>query len=357
MSKQKKQNFKMDRTQKCCKFSKSSANTKEEEVILQVYDKKKEEFQFPVLSNVNDLNQLVRDGFVKDVVNIFEVLQERRISGIAWKIAHQEGVRIVMVAGPSASGKTTFSKRLSLYLLAHKLKPISLSLDDYFVDRDLTPRDDKGDYDFESLYALDLRLFHQHMTQLLSGEEVELPKYNFVEGKSCMSGRKLRLQPDMILILEGIHGLNPELTRDLPAESIYRIFASALSDVMIGDGTILAKRDNRLLRRMVRDARYRGADASNTLGRWQSVINGEEKWIFPCQQYADAQFNSSMMYEVAVLKEQAMGLLAEVKAEDEGYGKAQQLLEILGKYESIDEKYLPPTSLLREFLGGSNFHY
>lgn len=309
------------------------------------------------LRTIGDLNEAVEKGFTTGLINLSEALQEKKISRIADEIASRKGVKIVLIAGPSSSGKTTTCKRLSIQLLTNGLKPVGISLDDYFVDRELSPRDENGDYDFESLYTLNLPLLNQQMNALLAGEEVELPRYNFQTGKSEKSGRRLRLAPDEILVVEGIHALNPKLTEQIPQECIFRVYASALTTILLDHHNYVPTTDNRLLRRIIRDYKYRGVSAQETIRRWPSVRSGENKWIFPFQENADAMFNTAMLFELAVIKTQAEPLLEQVPENCEEHSEAYRLLKFLKYIKPIPYKDVPPTSLLREFLGGSSFKY
>jgi uridine kinase len=288
---------------------------------------------------------------------VSEALQEKKISMIADTIANLRDAKCVLIAGPSSSGKTTFSKRLSVQLMASGKKPIAISLDDYFLDRDKTPKDENGDYDFESLYALDIPLFNKQLNGLLAGEEVELPKYNFQSGKSEKSGTHLKLNDQNILILEGIHALNPDLTRNVPEVNKFRIYASALTTVLLDTHNYIPTTDNRLLRRIIRDYKYRGVSAEETIRRWPSVRAGENKWIFPYQENANVMFNTAMLFELAVIKTQAEPLLELVPESSDTYSEAYRLKKFLKYFQPIPYRQLPPTSLLREFLGGSSFKY
>lgn len=264
---------------------------------------------------------------------------------------------MVLIAGPSSSGKTTTCKRISVQLLTNGIKPVAISLDDYFVDRAHTPRDASGDYDYESLYALNLPLLNQHLKALFDGEEIELPRYNFQTGSSELSGRKLRLHDDEVLVVEGIHALNPELTAQIPEEYKYRVYASALTTILLDDHNYIPTTDNRLIRRIVRDYKYRGCSAQDTIRRWPSVRRGENKWIFPYQENADIMVNTAMLYELAVLKTQAEPLLEQVPENCDEYSEAYRLLKFLKIFKPLSYDELPPTSILREFLGGSSFRY
>ena len=309
------------------------------------------------IRTIGDFNQAVAAGFSTDIINISEALQEKKIAQIAEDIAQRKGVKLVLLAGPSSSGKTTSCKRLSIQLAVNGLKPLQISLDDYFVDREKTPKDESGEYDYESIYALDLKLINDQFNALFRGEEVELPKYDFQSGKSKRSGKKLKMNDHNVLVVEGIHALNPELTSQIPDEQIYRVYASALTTILLDNHNYIPTTDNRLLRRIIRDNKYRGVSAQETIHRWPSVRAGENKWIFPFQENADAMLNTAMLYELAVIKMQAEPLLQLVPENCEEYAEAYRLLKFLKYFKGIPYNNLPPTSLLREFLGGSSFHY
>ena len=309
------------------------------------------------IRTVGDFNQAIDAGHATDIINISEALQEKKLAKIAEEIASREGVKLVLLAGPSSSGKTTSCKRLSIQLAVNGLKPLQISLDDYFVDRDKTPKDENGEFDFESIYALNLDLLNEQFNALFRGEEVELPKYDFPSGKSVKSGKKLKLEPNNVLVVEGIHALNPELTAHVPEEQIFRVYASALTTILLDNHNYIPTTDNRLLRRIIRDYKYRGVSAQETIRRWPSVRAGENKWIFPFQENADAMLNTAMLYELAVLKMQAEPLLEQVPENCDEYAEAYRLLKFLKYFKGIPFNNLPPTSLLREFLGGSSFHY
>ena len=309
------------------------------------------------IRTVGDFNQAVTAGFSTDIINISEALQEKKIAQIAEDIAQRKGVKLVLLAGPSSSGKTTSCKRLSIQLAVNGLKPLQISLDDYFVDREKTPKDESGEYDYESIYALDLKLINEQFNALFRGEEVELPKYDFQSGKSKRSGKKLKMNDHNVLVVEGLHALNPELTSQIPDEQIYRVYASALTTILLDNHNYIPTTDNRLLRRIIRDNKYRGVSAQETIHRWPSVRAGENKWIFPFQENADAMLNTAMLYELAVIKMQAEPLLQQVPENCEEYAEAYRLLKFLKYFKGIPYNNLPPTSLLREFLGGSSFHY
>ena len=309
------------------------------------------------IRTVGDFNQAIDAGHATDIINISEALQEKKLAKIAEEIASREGVKLVLLAGPSSSGKTTSCKRLSIQLAVNGMKPLQISLDDYFVDRDKTPKDENGEFDFESIYALNLDLLNEQFNALFRGEEVELPKYDFPSGKSVKSGKKLKLEPNNVLVVEGIHALNPELTAHVPEEQIFRVYASALTTILLDNHNYIPTTDNRLLRRIIRDYKYRGVSAQETIRRWPSVRAGENRWIFPFQENADAMLNTAMLYELSVLKMQAEPLLQQVPENCEEFAEAYRLLKFLKYFKGIPYNNLPPTSLLREFLGGSSFHY
>ena len=309
------------------------------------------------IRTVGDFNQAIDANHSTDIINISEALQEKKIAKIAEEIASRKGVKLVLLAGPSSSGKTTSCKRLSIQLAVNGLKPLQISLDDYFVDREKTPKDASGEYDYESIYALDLDLINEQFNALFRGEEVELPKYDFQSGKSKKSGNRLKINDNNVLVVEGIHALNPELTAHIPQEQIFRVYASALTTILLDNHNYIPTTDNRLLRRIIRDYKYRGVSAQETIHRWPSVRAGENKWIFPFQENADAMLNTAMLYELAVIKMQAEPLLQQVPENCEEYAEAYRLLKFLKYFKGIPYNNLPPTSLLREFLGGSSFHY
>ena len=309
------------------------------------------------IRTVGDFNQAIDANHATDIINISEALQEKKIAKIAEEIASRKGVKLVLLAGPSSSGKTTSCKRLSIQLAVNGLKPLQISLDDYFVDREKTPKDASGEYDYESIYALDLDLINEQFNALFRGEEVELPKYDFQSGKSKKSGNRLKMTDNNVLVVEGIHALNPELTDHIPQEQIFRVYASALTTILLANHNYIPTTDNRLLRRIIRDYKYRGVSAQETIHRWPSVRAGENKWIFPFQENADAMLNTAMLYELAVIKTQAEPLLQQVPENCEEYAEAYRLLKFLKYFKGIPYNNLPPTSLLREFLGGSSFHY
>lgn len=312
------------------------------------------------IKNVGELNEVVARGDTGMLMNVAEALHAKSFGLIAEEITRRYrkgGARIVLIAGPSSSGKTTSSKRLAIQLMCNLIVPQIISLDDYFVNRTETPLDENGEYDYESLYALDLELFNAHLKALIAGEEVDMPTYNFETGMREYRGKKLKLGKNSILLIEGIHGLNPELTADIPDDQKFRVYASALTTLSIDDHNWVPTTDNRLLRRMIRDHKYRGVSAVDTIARWQSVRAGEEKWIFPYQENADATFNSSLLFELGVMKEYAEPLLKQVPHNVPEYAEAWRLRMLLSYFSPISEKDIPSTSLLREFLGGSSFKY
>ena len=309
------------------------------------------------IKTVGDFNEAVKNGLATDLINVSEALQEKKISQIADTIAERKEIKVVLIAGPSSSGKTTFCKRLSVQLLASGVKPVQISLDDYFVNRAETPKDENGELDYESIYALNIPLINEQFNALFRGEEVELPKYNFQTGMSEKSGKKLHLGENNILLVEGIHALNPALTEQIADDKKFKIYASALTTILLDDHNYIPTTDNRLLRRIVRDYKYRGCSAQDTIHRWPSVRAGENKWIFPYQEQADVMFNTALLFELAVIKPQAEEVLEQVPENCEEYAEAYRLRKFLKYFAPLPFRNLPPTSLLREFLGGSSFKY
>ncbi|MDE5744435.1 MAG: nucleoside kinase [Paramuribaculum sp.] len=312
------------------------------------------------ISTVGELNKAAEDEHSAMVINVSEAMHNKKIATISDEITARYkagGARVVLIAGPSSSGKTTFTKRLAIQLMTNLMEPELISLDDYFVDREHTPKDEDGEYDYESLYALDLKLFNAHLSALLRGKEVELPYYNFSTGSREFRGNRIRLKPNSILLIEGIHGLNPELTASIEQKMKYMVYVSALTTISIDDHNWVPTTDNRLLRRIIRDHKYRGTSATDTIRRWPSVRRGEEKWIFPYQENADSMFNSSLLFELGVLKDRGDEILRNVPKDVPEFGEASRLRKFLSYFTSISEKYVPSTSLLREFLGGSSFNY
>ena len=309
------------------------------------------------IKTVGDFNEAVKNGQATDLINVSEALQEKKISQIADTIAGRKEIKVVLIAGPSSSGKTTFCKRLSVQLLASGVKPVQISLDDYFVNRVETPKDENGELDYESIYALNIPLINEQFNALFRGEEVELPKYNFQTGKSEKSGEKLHLGENNILLVEGIHALNPLLTEQIADDKKFKIYASALTTILLDDHNYIPTTDNRQLRRIVRDYKYRGCSAQDTIHRWPSVRAGENKWIFAYQEQADVMFNTALLFELAVIKPQAEEVLEQVPENCEEYAEAYRLRKFLKYFAPLPFRNLPPTSLLREFLGGSSFKY
>ena len=311
------------------------------------------------LDNVGDLNLAIEKGRSQDIILVSEAMQEKQVAKIAEKIAdgYKEGIRIVLISGPSSSGKTTFCKRLQVQLTTNLLHPVGISLDDYFLNREDTPKDEHGEYDFESLYALDLPYFNKDLKKLLSGEEIELPSFNFESGRRIFKGKKLKLRENSILVIEGIHALNPELTEFIDDKYKYRVYVSVLTSISLDNHNWIPTTDNRLLRRIIRDYRFRGYSAEDTINRWPSVRRGEDKWIFPYQENADAMFNSAMLYELAALRKYAEPILAQVPESNKANAEAYRLLRFLRYFNYIPTEELPGTSLLREFLGGGSFKY
>ena len=312
------------------------------------------------LTNVGDLNNAIAGNKASMLINVAEAVHNQRFARIAEQITEryrEGGARVVLIAGPSSSGKTTSAMRLSIQLLTNFLVPKKISLDDYFVNREDTPKDADGEYDYESLYALDLKQFNTDLNRLIAGEEVDMPTYDFQSGRRVYKGNKLKLGENNILLIEGIHGLNPELTKSIPENQKYSVYVSALSTLSIDDHNWVPTTDNRLLRRIIRDHKYRGVSAQQTIARWQSVRRGEDKWIFPYQENADATFNSSLLFELAVMKNYAEPLLRSVPHSTPEYAEAFRLRALLSYFLPLSERDIPSTSLLREFLGGSSFHY
>lgn len=308
------------------------------------------------LRTVAELNTVVRSGHATQLIMVVEALQERRIAAVADDIQARNN-RIVLLAGPSSSGKTTTCKRLAVQLGACGLRPQMISLDDYFVNREDTPRDEKGEYDFECLEALDVAFFNEQLTALLNGEKVKLPSFDFHSGQRKNSGKELQLMDHDVLVIEGIHALNPALTPSIPQKEKYQLYVSALTTIKLDEKREISKSDNRLLRRIIRDHKFRGYSASDTILRWPSVRAGEEKWIFPFTENCDRMINSALLYELAVLRHYVLPLLEQVTEDDPAYETAWRLRQLVGFFEPITDKQIPLTSLLREFLGGSSFRY
>ena len=327
--------------------------------LLKVYREHLEFLKISKLDNVGDLNKAIRTNKISEIIQVSEAYQANEIADIAKQITekYNDGLRVVLISGPSSSGKTTFRKRLEVQLVVNRLKPVGISLDDYFIERDLTPLDEFGEKDYESLYAIDLELFENQIIALLNEEEIELPSYNFVTGKREFKNRKLKMDKKSVLIVEGIHALNPKLTEHVARDKKVMIYVSALTSISLDNHNWIPPADNRLLRRIVRDNRYRGYSAQDTISRWDSVRRGEDKWIFPFQENADAMFNSAMIYELAAIRRHAEPVLQQVPRVVKEYSEAYRLLKFLRYFNYIADRELPPTSLLREFLGGSSFRY
>ena len=310
-----------------------------------------------VTYSIGKMNEIIDRGDAYKMVKIAECLQVQGINMLGKHVAEHPNLKAVLIAGPSSSGKTTFSKKLQKALEANGMVAQCISLDDYYVDREKTPLDDNGDYDYESLYAIDIEIFQRHLNLLLQGQEVELPRYDFKTGLSVMSGKHIKLEDNTVLIIEGIHALNPPLTDRLPSDKLFRIYISGLTVAKNDDGTYFPTTDNRLIRRMVRDAQFRNTSASSTLARWPSVRRGENKWVVPFQANADVNFCTAFQYELALLKHQAVPLLSQVEPTDPNYIEAQRLKWVVEHFHDISVDMLPSDSLLREFIGGSTFEY
>lgn len=309
------------------------------------------------VSNIGEFNQAIAEGRVADLIHVSEALQEKKIAAIADQIVARDQARIVLISGPSSSGKTTFSKRLSVQLMACGLRPVAISADDYFVDREDTPKADDGSYDFEHLEAVNIPRLTADLQRLLAGEEIELPRFNFHTGKGEPSGTTLRIDDKSVIIIEGIHALNPAMLPGIPEATKFKIYASALTSIMLDEHNYIPTSDNRLLRRIVRDSKYRGYSAADTISRWESVQAGERRWIFPFQEEADVMFNTALPFELGVLRDEAIRLLEEVSEAQPAYSEASRLLKFLSYLKPLTLSGLPPTSLLREFMGGSTFTY
>ena len=326
--------------------------------LFQVFQEHKKWGRILNVNTVGRLNEIIAAKESADFIRIAEALHEKKIAKVADKIKEERArIKFILIAGPSSSGKTTFAKRLSVQLRVNGLSPVAISVDNYFVDRDKTPRDDKGEYDFEHIEAIDLALFNQHLAELVAGQKISLPRFNFEQGLKEFPGQFLQLKGDQVVILEGIHCLNPRLTAAIPPENKFKIYISALTQLGLDSHNRVATTDNRLVRRLVRDNQFRGHSALTTMKMWPSVRRGEKAWIFPFQEEADLAFNSALDYELAVLKPYAEPLLAEVKPYDPQYAEARRLQDFLGSFLGIQHDLVPPTSLLREFIGKSGFRY
>jgi len=326
--------------------------------LFQIYQESKNWGKILGVSDVGRLDQIIEKGGISEIIKVAESLHEKKIARIADTITlKKEDLRLVLIAGPSASGKTTFSKRLSTQLQVNGIRPLALSMDNYFVDREHCPRDEKNELDFEALEAVDLRLFNQHLADLLEGREVTVPRFDFETGRRESNHRHLWLEDDQILMVEGIHALNPQISAAVPERHKFRIYVSALTQLSINDYSRISTTDTRILRRLVRDSNYRSYNAAQTLQRFPSIIRGERRNTFPFQENADVMFNSWLVYELAVLKDLVIPLLQKIEADSETYGEAQRLLTFLKLFQSVSTAEIPPTSILREFIGGSSFHY
>lgn len=309
------------------------------------------------VNTVYKLNKAIEEDSIRDIIMLDEALHEKKIANIADEIAKNRNVKMVLIAGPSSSGKTTFAQRLGIQLRINRIKPVTISVDNYFVERKDTPRDENGEYNFECIEAIDLELFNEHLTKLLNGEEIEMPEFDFLVGTKRYNGKKLKLQPDEVLVIEGIHCLNDKLTSKIAKEQKYKIYISALTVLNMDRYNRISTTDTRLVRRIVRDYQFRGYNAKQTIATWHKVNNGEEKNIFPYQEEANSIFNTSLIYELGVLKGVVMPLLEEIKPEEAEYAEATRLINMLKYFETINPEYVPTNSLLKEFLGGGNFKY
>ncbi len=308
------------------------------------------------VANVSELNAWVKSGKIADLIRISEALHEKKLANIADMIASDREKRIVLIAGPSSSGKTTFAQRLGIQLRVNGIEAVTLSMDNYFVNREENPRDEDGNYDFECLEAIDVKLFNEQLTALLNGEEVSLPTFDFATGTRQYLGNFARLKENQVLVIEGIHGLNEKLTESIPRSKKFKIYISALTALNIDDYNRISTTDSRLLRRMLRDSKYRSHSATATLKMWSSVRRGEEKYIFPYQEEADVMFNSSLVYEIAVLKTYVEPLLADVGRDEPEFSEAKRLYEFLGYFLPIEKDDIPINSIIREFIGGGCFY-
>ena len=326
-------------------------------MLFGIYKEYKEWGKILNVSSVGHLNQRVEKGNVKEFIRVNEALQNKRIAEIADDIAEQEEKRLILIAGPSSSGKTTFTKKLAVQLTVLGLQPVMISVDDYFVPREETPLDEEGNYDFESIHALDIDLLNRDVATLLRGEELELPSFNFKEGRREYKGHRIRIPERGVLLMEGIHNLNDELTRDIPRKDKYKVYVSALTQLNLDDHNRISTTDNRLIRRLVRDHQFRGHSAKDTFEMWPSVRRGENRNIFPYQDSADAAFNSALDYELSILKNYAQPLLLQIKPYHSVYHEAARLMTFLNFFTTIPEKSVPSDSILREFIGDSGFHY
>ena len=326
--------------------------------LLKIFSEFKRWGKILNVKNIGDLNRMVKTGQIDELIKISEALHEKKTGQIADNIRKQrKKLKLILIAGPSSSGKTTFSKRLDIQLKVNGLNPVKISLDNFFVNREDNPVDENGNYDFEALEAIDTELFNQKILDLMDGKEVDMPKFSFEEGKRYYDGEKLSVKKKDLIIVEGIHGLNPDLTKKIPEENKYKIYVSALTSISIDGHNLIKTSDNRLVRRMIRDYKYRGYDAAETIARWPSVRKGEEKYIFPFQEQANIMFNSALLYELAILKKHVEPILREIQPNQEEFNTAQRLLKFFSYFRSVSDLEIPPTSIIREFLGGSSFNY
>ncbi len=309
------------------------------------------------VNTVYKLNSAIKENRIKDIIMLDEALHEKKIANIADKIAQNRKIKMILIAGPSSSGKTTFAQRLGIQLRINQIKPVTISVDNYFVERKETPKDEKGNYDFECIEAIDLKLFNEHLTKLLNGEEIEMPQFDFHVGTKRYYGKKLKLEPDEVLVIEGIHCLNDKLTSSIAKEQKYKIYISALTVLNMDRYNRISTTDTRLIRRIVRDNQFRSYDAKHTINTWYMVNRGEEKNIFPYQEEANSIFNTSLIYELGVLKGMAMPLLEKITQEEPEYAEARRLIDLLKYFETIPPEYVPTNSLLKEFIGGGDFKY
>ncbi|MBP3707919.1 MAG: nucleoside kinase [Clostridia bacterium] len=329
---------------------------KENKKLLETLDEYEELHETLHVQTLYKLNRIIKKNKIKEYILLDEALHEKKLAAIADDIVKREKVKVILIAGPSSSGKTTFAQRLGIQLRLNGLKPVTLSVDNYFVERADNPKDENGEYDFECIEAIDTKLFNDHLLKLLNGEEIDVPTFDFEVGTKRYNGEKLRLKDDQILVIEGIHCLNDKLTPLISKEQKYKIYISCLTVLNMDYNNRISTTDSRLIRRIVRDSQFRGYKALHTLNMWESVNKGEEKNIFPFQEQADSMFNSSLIYELAVLKDYALPLLKEIDNTNPAYSEARKLISMLEYFESVPEEYVPKNSLLREFLGGSIFY-
>jgi uridine kinase len=326
--------------------------------LFQIYQESKNWSKILGVSDVGRLDQIIASSKISEIIKVAEALHEKKIARIADALTdRRKDLRLALVAGPSAAGKTTFCKRLSTQLQVNGIRPLAISMDDYFVDRDSCPRDEKGDFDFESVETLDLDLFNRHLLEFLGGREVTVPIFDFETGRRAATGKTVWLEDDQILLIEGIHALNPRISAPVEEKHKFRIYISALTQLTVNDHSRISTTDTRILRRMIRDSRYRNYSAAQTLNRFPSIIRGERRNTFPFQENADIMFNSALVYELAVLRDLAVPLLEQIGRDDETYPEAQRLLTFLTLLQPVAADEVPPTSILREFIGGSSFRY